>query len=220
MMSEAIILLSGGMDSGVLLAWARRRYDGIHALSFDYGSRHGVREREKARDLAEHFDVPLKNIPLSFFNELFTSSLLTSGDEVPEGPYAQDNISSTVVPFRNGIMLSIAVGYAEDRDISTVLIASHGGDHPIYPDCRPAFTEAMSRAAQEGTFGRVSIQAPFALLDKKAIAGLGRELGLDFRMTYSCYKGGRIHCGRCATCLERKAALGHDQGLDPTEYER
>ncbi len=220
MMSEAVILLSGGMDSGVLLAWASRRYDRVHALTFDYGSRHGQREQEKARELAEHYGAPLKTIGLSFFNELFTSSLLTGGDEIPEGPYAQDTISSTVVPFRNGIMLSVAAGYAEDRGISTVLIASHGGDHPIYPDCRPAFTEAMSRAAQEGTFSRVSIQAPFASLDKKKIADLGRELGLDFRMTYSCYKGGRIHCGRCATCLERKTALGHDQGRDPTEYER
>lgn len=219
-MSEAVILLSGGMDSGVLLAWASRRYDRVHALTFDYGSRHGVREQEKARRLAERYGAPLKTIGLAFFSELFTSSLLISGDEVPEGPYAQDNISSTVVPFRNGIMLSIAVGYAEDRGISTVLIASHGGDHPIYPDCSPVFTEIMSRAAQEGTFSRVCVRAPFASLDKKEIARLGRELGFDFRMTYSCYKGGEIHCGRCATCLERQMALGRDQGCDPTEYER
>jgi 7-cyano-7-deazaguanine synthase len=220
MMNEAVILLSGGMDSGVLLAWAIRRYERVHALTFDYGSRHGAREQEKARGLAKCYGAPFKTVGLSFFNELFTSSLLTGGHEIPEGPYARDNISSTVVPFRNGIMLSVAVGYAEDRGISTVLIASHGGDHPIYPDCRQAFTEAMSRAAQEGTFSRVSVQAPFASLDKKEIAEMGRKLGLDFRMTYSCYKGGRIHCGRCATCLERKAALGYDLGRDPTEYEQ
>jgi 7-cyano-7-deazaguanine synthase len=115
-------------------------------------------------------------------------------------------------------MLSIAVGYAENLKIPTVLIASHSGDHPVYPDCRESFTAAMSQAAREGTFARVEIQAPFASLDKKGIADLGRELGLDFRMTFSCYKGSERHCGRCATCLERKEALGYDQGLDPTEY--
>lgn len=217
-MKEAVILLSGGMDSGVLLAWANARYDRIHCLSFDYGSKHGTREYEKARELAKHYGASLKRIALPFMDELFSSSLLSSGEDIPEGPYAEENISSTVVPFRNGIMLSIAVGYAENQGISTVLIASHGGDHPIYPDCRLSFTEAMSRAAREGTFNGVSVLAPFASFDKKDVADLGRKLGFDFRMTYSCYRGSELHCGRCATCLERKAALSQGQGLDPTEY--
>jgi len=218
-MSRAVILLSGGMDSGVLLAWASRRHDAVHGLCFDYGSRHGVQEQKKARELAERYGASLETVRLPFIGELFTSSLLASGAQIPEGPYAPGTIASTAVPFRNGIMLSIAVGYAEDRGIPTVLIASHGGDHPVYPDCRPGFTKAMSRAAREGTFSGVTIQAPFASLDKRAIADLGRKLGFDFRMSYSCYKGGELHCGRCATCHERKAALDYDQGRDPTEYE-
>lgn len=217
-MKEAAILLSGGMDSGVLLAWAREIFERSHALYFDYGSKHAAQERLRAVGLARHYGAVLTRIDLPFVNELFSSSLLSSGIEVPEGPYAQDSISSTVVPFRNGIMLAIAAGYAENLHIPTVLIASHSGDHPIYPDCRESFTRAMSLAAMEGTFTKVEIQAPFAGLDKKGIADLGRSLGFDFRMTFSCYKGGDKHCGRCATCLERKEALGHDQGLDPTEY--
>lgn len=220
MMGDAVILLSGGMDSGVLLAWSGSRYRRIFGLYFDYGSKHAAREYREAESLAGHYGAELKKVELPFINELFSSSLLTSGEEIPEGPYAEGNISSTVVPFRNGIMLSIAAGYAENLGISTVLIASHGGDHPIYPDCRPGFTEAMSKAAQEGTFTGVSISAPFAPYDKKYIAELGRSLDFDFRRTFSCYKGHELHCGKCATCLERKAALAFDKGLDPTEYEK
>jgi len=217
-MKDAIILLSGGMDSGVLLAWARPRYGRMHAVSFDYGSKHAAKELAMAAALAGKYGATFTKVGLPFMNELFSSSLLTSGEEIPDGPYGQDSISSTVVPFRNGIMLSIAVGYAENHRIPTVLIASHGGDHPIYPDCREGFTQAMSRAAAEGTFAKVEILAPFASRDKGGIARLGRELGFDFSLTYSCYRGGVKHCGTCATCLERKEALGRDQGLDPTEY--
>lgn len=218
MNGQAVILLSGGLDSGVLLAWSQGRYEKIHGLYFDYGSRHTGREYEKARELASQYGASLQKIELPFIHDLFSSSLLKSGEEIPEGPYASGNISSTVVPFRNGIMISIAIGYAENLGISKVLIASHSGDHPIYPDCRQSFTAAMSKAAQEGTFNKVAVLAPFAEYVKKDIADLGRKMGFDFRRTYSCYKGFDIHCGKCATCIERKAALSYDQGLDPTEY--
>lgn len=217
-MSGCVILLSGGMDSGVLLAWARSRYEGIHGIFFDYGSKHASQEHSMAEKLAKLYEASLVKVGLPFMNELFSSSLLASGQDIPDGPYASENISSTVVPFRNGIMLSVAVGYAENLGIPSVLIASHSGDHPIYPDCRQTFTEAMSSAALEGTSNRVTIKAPFASFDKRRIAALGRELHFDFRMTYSCYKGRILHCGTCATCLERKDALGFDLGLDPTEY--
>ncbi len=217
-MNDAVILLSGGMDSGVLLAWARARFDTIHGLYFDYGSKHQEKEFSMAQILASHYEAAFTRIDLPFINTLFSSSLLLSGGDIPEGPYELDNISSTVVPFRNGIMLSIAAGYAENHGIKTVLIASHGGDHLIYPDCTTGFTQAMSKAAGEGTFTGVTIEAPFGSLGKKDIALIGRDLGFDFSTTWSCYKGLDLHCGRCATCLERKAALDHDRGLDPTEY--
>ena len=218
MMEDAVILLSGGMDSGVLLAWSRPRYKRMHAISFDYGSKHAPRELIMAKVLAKAYDVFFTKISLPFMGELFSSSLLKSGAEIPDGPYREDSISSTVVPFRNGIMLAIAVGYAESNHIPTVLIASHSGDHPVYPDCREEFTAAMSKASTLGTFTPVEIEAPFAGLDKRAIAQMGRGLGFDFTKTWSCYKGLKLHCGTCATCIERKHALEYEQGLDPTRY--
>jgi 7-cyano-7-deazaguanine synthase len=218
MMNDAVILLSGGMDSGVMLAWARPRFRRVHALSFDYGSKHAAKELVMAQDLAAVYDVLLKKVKLPFINTLFSSSLLKSGPEIPEGSYRPDSISSTVVPFRNGIMLSVAVGYAESNRIPTVLIGSHSGDHPIYPDCTSSFTHAMSQAALLGTFTKVKIDAPFAGFDKRHIAGIGRGLNFDFTRTWSCYKGLDLHCGVCATCLERKYALEYETGLDPTRY--
>ncbi len=217
-MDDAVILLSGGMDSGVMLAWARPRFSHLHALSFDYGSKHAVKELIMAQNLAEVYGARFTKVELPFVNTLFSSSLLQSGEEIPDGPYRTDSISSTVVPFRNGIMLSVAIGYAETHQISTVLIASHSGDHPIYPDCTVEFTEAMSQTAALGTFTKVKIEAPFAGFDKRRIAGIGRGLNFDFTRTWSCYKGLELHCGACATCLERKYALEYEAGLDPTRY--
>jgi len=217
-MKEVVILLSGGMDSGVMLAWARTLFDGIHALSFDYGSKHAARELSYAENLAKLYHASFTKVELPFINTLFSSSLLQSGREIPDGPYRTDSLSSTVVPFRNGIMLAVATGYAETHKISTVLIASHAGDHPIYPDCTIPFTDAMSQAAILGTFTGVKIEAPFAGFDKRRIARIGRELGFDFTRTWSCYKGMETHCGICPTCLERKYALEFDAGLDPTRY--
>ncbi|MCD6570688.1 MAG: 7-cyano-7-deazaguanine synthase QueC [Deltaproteobacteria bacterium] len=217
-MKDAVILLSGGMDSGVLLAWAKTRYNVIHALTFDYGSKHSKKEIAMATALAGRYGAIFKQIELPFINTLFSSSLLTSGPEVPEGSYKEKDMLSTVVSFRNGIMLSIAIGYAENLHIDEVLIASHKGDHPVYPDTKEAFIHAMSKTAKEGTYTGVKVLAPFGSLDKKDIADKGRALNFDFTMTWTCYKGLELHCGKCAACLERKYALGYDKGLDPTRY--
>jgi len=217
-MNDAVLLLSGGMDSGVMLAWTRTRFGRMHALSFDYGSKHAAKELMFAEKLANAYNAAFTKVELSFINTLFSSSLLKSGEKIPDGPYRTDSISSTVVPFRNGIMLAVATGYAETHQIPLVLIASHSGDHPIYPDCTLPFTEAMSQAAALGTFTKVKIEAPFAGFDKRQIANIGRELNFDFTRTWSCYKGLDLHCGTCATCLERKYALEFDAGLDPTRY--
>ena len=217
MAHAAVMLLSGGMDSGVLLAWARKRYN-IACMSFDYGSKHASRELAMAKALAERYTAVWLKIDLPCMNALFSSALLSSGVAIPEGSYSEDNMLSTVIPFRNGIMLSIAIGFAENHKIDTVLIAAHAGDHPVYPDCRKDFVEAMSKAAALGTYQGVRVLAPFVSLSKQEIAAIGRGLGFDFSMTWSCYKGEDIHCGRCATCNERKAALGYEQGLDPTRY--
>ena len=217
-MVDAIIVLSGGMDSAVLLADTLNKGKTVEALSFDYGSKHNCRELPMARELCENFKVPHQIIPLPFINELFSSSLLSSGEAVPDGAYMASNMKSTVVPFRNGIMLSIAAGYAESVEAFEVLLGSHSGDHHIYPDCRPEFNKAFGHAVHVGTDGKVGIRFPFSHLDKRDIGDLGRTLGLDFSRTWTCYKGGKIHCGTCGACDERKYALRHDEGLDVTKY--
>ena len=149
----------------------------------------------------------------------FKSSLLEGADAIPEGHYAEDNMKSTVVPFRNGIMLAIAVGMAESYGLTKVLIANHAGDHTIYPDCRPAFIAAIDRAAQAGTFADVRVEAPYTHLTKGEIAAVGKRLKLDYAETWSCYKGGERHCGKCGTCIERKEALAFAGIADTTDYE-
>lgn len=216
-MKNSLIILSGGMDS-VTLLYDQKDYIAL-AVTFDYGSNHNKREAEYAAYHCEQLGIEHIVIPLAFIHDYFTSSLLQGADAVPEGHYQDENMKSTVVPFRNGIMLSIACGLAESRGLTKVLIANHAGDHAIYPDCRPTFIDAMNQAMAYGTYEHINIYAPYTSLSKTDIAKVGKVLGIDYSKTYSCYKGGEKHCGKCGTCVERKEAL-RDAGIDdPTEYE-
>ncbi len=207
MKKDSILVLSGGMDSVTMLY---EYIDSITcAVNFSYGSNHNAREAECARYHCARLGVELIEIDLAFMGRYFRSSLLSGADEVPEGHYQDDNMKSTVVPFRNGIMLSIAAGLAESRGLTRVLIASHGGDHAIYPDCRKGFVEAMNRAVTEGTYIGVEIHAPYTDISKGEIACHGRDLGVDYSHTYSCYKGGEHPCGKCGTCVERAEAMAY-----------
>lgn len=214
---DSVIVLSGGMDSVTLLHSEKERI--ALAVTFDYGSNHNAREIECARRQAARLGIEHIVIPLAFMGQYFTSSLLSGADDIPEGNYDDENMRSTVVPFRNGIMLSVACGLAESRGLRHVLIANHGGDHAIYPDCRPGFVEAMGRAMEEGTYDGVSILAPFTDISKAEIARIGARLGVEYADTYSCYKGGERHCGRCGTCTERREAFRLAGIPDPTIYE-
>lgn len=216
---KALVLLSGGMDSGVLLAQSLTEFESVEAISFEYGSKHNRKELESAVLLAKKYDVTHTVIPLRFLDELFDSSLLQGGESVPDGTYNQDNMRSTVVPFRNGIMLAVAVGYAENLQIDEVLIGSHSDDHGVYPDCRTEFTEKFSEAASLGTYTGVRVRSPFTALSKSEIAAAGRQLDFDFSLTWTCYKGHDFHCGLCAACNARKEALLFEEGKDPTRYE-
>lgn len=217
MKKDSVIVLSGGMDSVTLLHSEKERI--ALAVTFDYGSNHNAREIECARRQAARLGIEHIVIPLAFMGQYFTSSLLSGADDIPEGNYDDENMRSTVVPFRNGIMLSVACGLAESRGLRHVLIANHGGDHAIYPDCRPGFVEAMGRAMEEGTYDGVSILAPFTDISKAEIARIGARLGVEYAYTYSCYKGGERHCGRCGTCTERREAFRLAGIPDPTIYE-
>ena len=216
-MKDAILILSGGMDSTTLLHEYKDRI--AMAVTFDYGSNHNAREIKCARINCEMLDIPHIVIPLQFMGQYFKSSLLAGADAIPEGHYADDNMRSTVVPFRNGIMLAVACGLAESNGLRFVMIANHGGDHAIYPDCRAPFIDAMSQAMRHGTYDGITIFAPYTNISKADIARRGKELGVDYALTYSCYKGREKHCGKCGTCVERKEALA-DAGIeDPTAYE-
>ena len=217
MEKDSVIILSGGMDSVTLLHYRKERI--ALAVSFDYGSNHNVREIECARRQCENLGIEHLVIPLDFMGIYFRSSLLEGADSIPEGHYADENMKSTVVPFRNGIMLSVACGLAESRGLRHVMMANHGGDHAIYPDCRPEFVTSMSDAMRNGTYEGVDILAEFTNITKSDIARLGKKLGVDYSMTYSCYKGGAKHCGRCGTCIEHKEAMREAGIDDPTVYE-
>ena len=211
-----MIIVSGGMDSITLL---HERKDTIAlAVSFDYGSNHNAREIPFARLHCQRLGIRHVVIPLAFMQQYFKSSLLEGADAIPDGHYADSNMKSTVVPFRNGIMLSIAVGIAESNSLKRVLIANHGGDHAIYPDCRPEFITAIDAAAKAGTYVDVTIEAPYTNISKTDIARRGKSLAIDYSETWSCYKGGQVHCGTCGTCVERKEALREAGIADPTVY--
>ena len=216
-MKDSVIIVSGGMDSITLLY--DKKEEIALAVTFDYGSNHNAKEIAWAKVHCERLKIKHIVITLDFMHKYFTSSLLEGADAIPEGHYADENMKSTVVPFRNGIMLSIAAGIAESNGLKKVLIANHGGDHTIYPDCRPAFIKAMNEATENGTYVNVSICAPYTNITKADIARIGKRLGIDYSETWSCYKGGEKHCGKCGTCIERKEALALAGIEDKTEYE-
>ena len=214
---DSLIVLSGGLDSTTLLHEYKERT--ALAVTFDYGSNHNGREIACARRQCAALGIEHIVIPLSFMGEYFKSSLLSGADAIPDGGYDTDNMKSTVVPFRNGIMLAAAAGLAESRGLKHVLIANHGGDHAIYPDCRRPFVEAMDLAMREGTYINVSILAPYTDITKADIVARGSKLGVNYADTYSCYKGSERHCGTCGTCTERKEAFAVSGVPDPTSYE-
>ena len=216
-MKDSLMVLSGGMDSTTMLYEFAERI-GL-AVTFNYGSNHNAREIECARENCRRLSVELLVVDLPFIGSLFESSLLSGADAIPEGNYDDENMRSTVVPFRNGIMLAVAAGLAESRGLSRVMLANHGGDHAIYPDCRPGFVDAMSKAISEGTYDHITVQAPYTDISKADIARRGASLGIDYSATYSCYKGGERHCGRCGTCTERRQAFIEAGIPDPTIYE-
>jgi 7-cyano-7-deazaguanine synthase len=218
---KALVVLSGGMDSTTALAKVKANAfcQVVGAVNFQYGSKHNDMEWIHAKMVAEFYQVPLQYIRLDFINTLFKSDLLKSGGAIPEGHYADPSMKRTVVPFRNGIMLSIAAGYAESIGADTVVLGNHFGDHAVYPDCRKDFIEPMALAIEKGTYGQIQIHSPFCDVDKTEIARQGHALGVPFHLTYSCYNGQERHCGKCGTCFERKEAFQLAGVPDPTVYQ-
>ncbi|ERJ72407.1 protein ExsB [Porphyromonas sp. oral taxon 278 str. W7784] len=215
---DGLIVLSGGMDSVTLLY---EYQDSLAlAVSFDYGSKHNARELPYARLHCERLGIEHLTIPLSFIGQHFRSALLEGGGAIPKGSYDEENMAATVVPFRNGIMLSIAAGLAESRGLTKVYLANHFGDHAIYPDCRASFIRPMHEAILQGTSNAVEVTAPYTDISKGDIARHGKLLGINYAETWSCYEGGDLQCGSCATCIERREAMQEAGIEDPTHYKQ
>ncbi len=217
---KVCVLLSGGMDSVVAFYEALQTHEVVACVSFAYGAKHNACEIPFAQLHSERHGVLHQTISLDFIDQLFKSDLLNSGGEIPDGHYAEQSMKQTVVPFRNGIMLAIAAGYAESIGGEALVIAAHSGDHAIYPDCREPFMQAMATAISEGTYEKIQLLRPFIAMDKAAIAKRGSELGIDFSETWSCYKGAAVHCGVCGTCVERREAFILAGLPDPTLYQQ
>jgi 7-cyano-7-deazaguanine synthase len=215
---SVVVLLSGGMDSVTALYDAAERYAIRAALSFSYGAKHNDRELPFAALHAARVGVVHRVVPLGFVGEFFQSHLLRGGGEIPKGHYEAETMKQTVVPFRNGIMLSIAAGFAESVEAQALVIAAHAGDHAIYPDCREDFMRSMADAIRLGTYAEIEVLRPFIAMSKAEIARRGHALGVDFAQTWSCYVGGAVHCGECGTCVERREAFLLAGLHDPTEY--
>jgi len=218
MKKKIVVLVSGGMDSVSALYEAHRTHQVIGVLSFDYGAKHNHKEIPFAASHCQHLGIPHRVIQLDFVGQLFKSDLLKSGGTIPNGHYEEQSMKQTVVPFRNGIMLSIACGFAESIEAQGLVIAAHAGDHEIYPDCREDFMKAMGDAIRLGTYAHIEVLRPFIHSTKAQIARRGHELGIDFSKTWSCYKGAAIHCGTCGTCVERREAFILAGLPDPTVY--
>lgn len=219
---STVAIVSGGMDS-VTMAHLLAKRGGLVILSFDYGQRH-ARELEFARRCAERIGASWDLVDLSDIARLLTGSSLTDRSvEVPDGHYAAESMRATVVPNRNAIMLNVAVAVAVAKGASAVATAVHAGDHAIYPDCRPAFLHALHVCAMAANEGFIdpgfAVVAPFVEMTKGDIAAVGDGLGVPWAETWSCYKGGERHCGRCGTCTERREAFELAGVCDPTEYE-
>ncbi|WP_048308155.1 7-cyano-7-deazaguanine synthase QueC [Halomonas sp. PR-M31] len=215
---KAIVVYSGGMDSYTVLHKALQRGYQVHALSFHYGQRHS-RELEIAKEVCRKRKIVHQVIDIRAIHSLIDNSALTDASRsLPGGDYDQDNMSTTLVPNRNMILLSLAIAQAVNIGANICFYGAHGGDHVLYPDCRPEFVERMNDVAAIANFEAVRIEAPYLHVDKAAILADGLAMGLDYRDTWTCYEGNELACGECGSCRERLEAFAKNGLVDPVPY--
>jgi len=218
MTEKVVVIYSGGMDSFTVLNRALKDGKEVYALTFDYGQKH-VKEIDYARAVCQELNIEHKVIDITAINQLLAGSSLTDDIEIPEGHYEEESMKSTVVPNRNMILLSLAVGYAVSKEASQVYYGAHSGDHAIYPDCRPEFVQKMSDVCQIANYEPVTIYCPYLDNDKIEILTDGLKMGLDYGKSWTCYNGREKACGKCGACQERLEAFEKNNVTDPLPYE-
>lgn len=218
MSAKVVVIYSGGMDSFTVLNKAVQQGYDVHAVSFNYGQRHS-KELLFAKSVCDKLQLEHKIVDISSINQLIGGSALTDNIAVPEGHYEEESMKTTVVPNRNMIMLSMAVGYAVSIEAEAVYFGAHSGDHAIYPDCRTEFVDAMNEVCKIANYQAVEIRAPYLALSKIDILREGLSLGLDYKETWTCYNGEEKACGRCGACQERLEAFAKNNVSDPIEYQ-
>ncbi len=216
-MNDVVLILSGGLDSTTLLYDLINQGMTVHPIGFNYGQRHS-KELVMARRTCERFDLDYKIVDLSDFGSLLSNNALTGDIDVPEGHYADESMMQTVVPNRNMIMLSVAIGYTIDIDAKDVFYGAHAGDHDIYPDCRPEFVSAIQDVAHLCHYYPVHVRAPYLDITKADVVTKGLHLDVDYSLTWTCYKGEEKACGKCGSCTERLEAFELNNSVDPIEY--
>ncbi|MDH2434966.1 7-cyano-7-deazaguanine synthase QueC [Pokkaliibacter sp. MBI-7] len=219
MKDKVVVIYSGGMDSFTVLHRALRDGYEVYPLSFNYGQRH-ARELLVAEEVCTSLSLSHKVVDIRAINSLLAGSSLTDDIDIPEGHYAADNMKSTVVPNRNMILLSLAIGYAVSIGARKVMYGAHSGDHTIYPDCRPEFVEKMNDVAQIANFEPVQVVSPYLYKNKIDILADGLRMGLDYSKTWTCYNGRELSCGKCGSCQERLEAFQLNGVKDPLDYEQ
>ena len=216
---KALVLFSGGLDSTVLATQMKQEATETRLLSIDYGQRH-AKELDHSQKVADHLGLAHEILKLTQLGQILGGSSLTDKSmTLPEGHYAEESMKSTVVPNRNMILLALAGGHALSIGFDTIAYAAHAGDHTIYPDCRPEFADAMDTALSLADWNTLSLHRPFVDMTKSDLVSLGTELDAPLHLTWSCYAGNEIHCGKCGTCVERKEAFALAKIPDPTKYE-
>jgi len=215
---KSVVIFSGGMDSFTLLNAVVRQGHQVFPLSFNYGQRH-IKELDAAAKACAALSLPYQVVDISSINPLLGGSALTSDLDVPDGHYAEESMKQTVVPNRNMILLSLAVGYAVSIEASEVYYGAHSGDHAIYPDCRPEFVEKMNAVCAIANYQAVAIKTPYLSHSKGQILSEGLAMNLDYSQTWTCYNGREKACGKCGSCQERLEAFALNHTTDPLPYE-
>lgn len=213
---KAVCLLSGGPDSATAAAVAKREGHELYCLSFNYGQI-ATKEIESAEKIAEALSAnEHRVVDISFLREIYGPGVTALIDENMQMPEKFEQ--TVIVPFRNGILLAIAAGYAAAVGAEVIFYGAQGDDAQFYPDCRQEFISAISRAISSGTESKLAVRNPLGSKTKAEVMRMAAELGVPLESTWSCYLNGELHCGRCESCKNRRRAFKEAGIRDPTSY--